>query len=197
MVVAVPVVTVGKVAAATVNDAVAPVLVSVIVSVQADDPQVSVAVAVVFDVIVGEPILSPVHPEPATESVSAATDQIEFDPVKVIVPWQAVVHPPEPGVPEVGEIVKVSVATWIVVLTESVVSVIVSVPVLEPVANWQVPEVAVFVQLLMLTPETPETVKVALEVRPVPVIVIVNALAAFAGTVAGETLKLAVPETNW
>ena len=111
----------------TLKFAVAPVLVSVIVRVPMDDPHVSVAVAAVLDVIVGEPILAPVPPE--TDSVSADTDQMEFNPVKVIVPRHPVEQPALPAVPEDGDIVNVSVATLIVVVSESVVSVIVDVPV--------------------------------------------------------------------
>jgi hypothetical protein len=56
------VVAVGNVTAATVNVAVAVVLLSVIVSVAFVDPAVSTAVAVVFEVIVAVPRLAPVPP---------------------------------------------------------------------------------------------------------------------------------------
>jgi hypothetical protein len=125
------------VTAFTVKLAVAPVVVSVMTSTHAVDPHVKVAVAVVFEVTVGEPILSPVQVPVTvpTVNVGADTDQMEFVPLKVIVPWQDVLHPPLPGAPEAGVIVKDSVATDTLVLTESVVSVMVDEPVPELVVT--------------------------------------------------------------
>jgi hypothetical protein len=192
-----PVVTVGVVGVDTEKLAVAPVLVSVMVRVAPADPHVSVAVAAVFEVIVGEPMLAPVPP--LTDSVRAETDQIEFVPTKAIVPWQAVVHPPDPGVPVVGEIVKVSVATVIVLVRVSVVSVIVSVPVPEPVAITKVCDPAeLFVELTRDVPVTPETVKLVLPVHEVALPTQLSVILPlwFAGTVAGVHAKLGVT-ANW
>ena len=86
---------VGDVEATTVKVAVELVfVVSVIVSVQAVEPQVNTAVAVVLELTVGEPILSPVQVPLAVVTVNtgAAVDHIEFNPEKVIVPLP-------PGVP--------------------------------------------------------------------------------------------------
>jgi hypothetical protein len=117
----------------TVKLAVAPVVVSARTSTQAVEPHVKVAVAIVLDVTVADPRLSPVQVPPRVETVNVGADtaHIELVPVKVIVPRQVVVHPPLPGAPELGAIVNVSVATEMFVLTESVVSVMVEVPVPE------------------------------------------------------------------
>jgi hypothetical protein len=72
----------------TVKLAVAPVVVSVMTSTQAVEPQVKVAVAIVFEVTVGEPMLSPVQVplKVPTVNVGAETDQMELVALKVIVP---------------------------------------------------------------------------------------------------------------
>jgi hypothetical protein len=142
-----------------------PLLVSVKVRVPAAEPTVKVAVARVLEVTVIVPRLAPEPPETVNNPLEVwfGSFQSVFVPVKVM---EGVV----PVFPEVGEIAKLGVLTVIVVLAESVVSVIVKVPVPVPVVNWQVPVVAVFVQPLKVTPETPEAVNVALGVSPLPAI---------------------------
>jgi hypothetical protein len=114
--------------AVTVNVAVAVVLLSVNVMVHGALPVNNAADAEMFDETVIVPKTSPEHPAPLTlKSVLAVSvDQSVFVPVKVSL--GAV-----PTLPEVGEIERVAVATAIVVLIESVVSLTVNVPVPEPV----------------------------------------------------------------
>jgi hypothetical protein len=159
----VPVVTVGKVGVATVKVAVAVVLLSVTVIVQDVEPVVRTADAAVFELTVGVAMLSPVQLPPLTlnrvEAVSE--DQRVLVPVKVRV---GVVLP----APEVGEIESVAVETAIVALIESVVSVIVSVPVPDPVVMTRVCDVEeLFVELTSVVPLTPEIPKVVLPVHVV------------------------------
>ena len=113
---------VGGLGAVAVNVAVAPVLVSVIVSVPFTEPTVSTAVPAVLLVIVGVPILAPVPPDSEKSPAAVSSDHNVFVPVKVRV---GVVPVP----PVVGLIAKVGVETEIVALSVSVVSVMVRVPV--------------------------------------------------------------------
>ena len=127
----VPVVTVAVEGAFTVKLAVAVVLVSSRVSVAAAEPQVKSAVADVLELTVGVPIDDPVPPLTLKSPVGDSDDQIVFAPVKVTVPWHPVEQPLLPAVPEFGETDSVAVATVMLVLMESVVSVIVETPVPE------------------------------------------------------------------
>jgi len=98
------------------------------VMVQAALPTVNVAVAAVFEVTVGVVMESPEQLPPLRAKSPKAVSVVQrvCTPVRVRL---GVV----PVLPEVGEIAKVAVATVIVVEIESVVSVIVRVPVPEPV----------------------------------------------------------------
>jgi len=163
-----------------------PLLESVRVSVPALDPTVSVAVARVLEVTVMVPRLAPDPPESVNnpEEDWLASFQSVFVPVKVIVGVVLVF-------PELGDMAKLGVPTVMVVLAESVVSVSVSVPVPVPVVSWQVPAVAVLVQVPRVAPDTPEMLKEALDVMPLPARVSVMLVPLwYAGTGEGETVKL-------
>jgi hypothetical protein len=197
---AVPVVTDGKRGLATVKVAVAPVELSVIVSMQLAEPHVSVSAADVLVTLDALPRLSPAHPPPLTLNKVLAVkfpavmsaDHRVFVPVGEMFPWHAVVQPPVPGAPVVGEMLRLAVDTVIVVATESVVSVIVEEPAPAPVVMTRVSEVDELFVLLTYVAGLP-TVKAVLpfHVRP-PVAVQVREIWVpwFAGTVAGEQVKL-------
>ena len=105
-----------------------------------------------------------------------------------------------PMVPFGGETESIAFATEIVVLIESVVSEIVSVPVPEPVVMTKVCDVAeLFVELTSEAPVTPEMVKLVLLVHEVPLPVQVSVMLPLwlAGTVDGEQVKLGPLAANW
>jgi hypothetical protein len=190
----VPVVTVGRVGVATVNVAVAVVLLSVTVIVQEVEPVVKTADAAVFELTVGVAMLSPVQLPPLTpKSVDAVSeDQSVLVPVRVRV---GVVLP----APEVGEIESVAVETEIVAVIESVVSVIVRVPVPDPVVICKVSEVEEELDLLTnVAPVTPEMLNAVLPVQVVldPVSVTAILLLWCAGIVVGEATKLGPAAEN-
>jgi len=162
---------------------------SVTVIVHAAVPVDKVAVAAVLEVTVGVPMLSPLQPDPLTLNNVLAVSELHnvFAPVSVRL---GVV----PVLPLVGERDSVAVATVIVVVIESVVSEIVSVPVPEPVVMTKVCDVAeLFVELTSEAPVTPEMVKLVLLVQEVllPVQVSVMLPLWWAGTAEGEQVKLA------
>jgi hypothetical protein len=109
---------------------VAPVLLSVTVIVHAAEPVVRVAVAEVFDTIVGVVRLSPEHPPPLKLNRELAVSEFHnvFAPVRVKLGVVLVF-------PELGEIESVAVAIVTGLVTESVVSAMVQVPVLPPVVT--------------------------------------------------------------
>src|ERR1700684_1017461 len=111
--------------------AVAVVELSVIVSGPAPVPTVNVAVAAVFDVTVGIAWLDPTPPLTENRVLAVSDDQSVFTPVRAKLGVA-------PTFPEFGEIESVAVATVIVDEIESVTSLIVSVPVPEPVAMTSV-----------------------------------------------------------
>jgi hypothetical protein len=103
------------------------------------------------------------------------------------------------AVPVVGEIDRLAAETLIVVLRESVVSLMVSVPVLAPVVMskvWLVAEL--FVLEKSAVPVTPETVKLVLPFHDVPVPVQATEICPLwlDGIVPGEQVKLAVAGAN-
>ncbi len=143
--------------------AVAVVLLSVIVIVQAADPVVSAAVAAVLELTLGVAMLSPLHPPPLTENSPLAVS----DAQRVLTPVRVMLGA-VPVFPVTGDIDRVAVATVTVVLIESVVSEIVSVPVPLPVVITIVCDVAeLFVELTSDTPVTPEIEKLVLPVHEV------------------------------
>jgi hypothetical protein len=190
---AVPVVTVGAVGVATVKAAVAVVLVSVIVSVAVDDPVVSTTVADVSEVTDGVPMLEPVPPLTLNRPAGVSCVQTVLEPVMVKVGVVLVF-------PALGEMASVAVATEIVVLIESVVSVMTRAPVPVPVVIVRVSAVAEVLECpVKAAPVTPETLKAVLPLHevPDPAKVTVMLLLWLAGITDGVALKEAVPETNW
>ena len=146
----------------TMKVAVAAVLVSVMVSVPAMVPTVSTADEVVFEVTVGVARLAPVPPL-NENSVLAVSESHRQGPVQVSAKVGVV-----PRFPRVGKMPSVAVETVIVVVIESVVSVMVSVPVPEPVVICRVSEVAEEFDLLAsVAPVTPEILKAVLPVHAV------------------------------
>ena len=120
----------------TVKFVVAVVLVSVMTSVPAADPTVRVAVALVLVVTVGVPILDPVPPLTENSPAGVSESHSVLVPVRVTEGVRFTME-------LVGETLNVARATVIVVLIESVVSVMVSVPVPEACSRYlQVSEVA-------------------------------------------------------
>lgn len=116
-------------------------------------------------------------------------------PVAVIVPWQATVHPPDPGTPEDGETLIVAAATVTALLIESVVSVMVRVPTPLPVDTTTVSDVAELLVLLTReAPITPDTEKFVLPVQLValPTQASVMFPEWFAGIVLGAHVKLGI-----
>ena len=168
-----------------VNVVVAVVLLSVIVKVPVADPTVNVAVAEVFEDTVGVPRLAPLPPLRLNSVLAVSDDQRVFVPVNVTVGVVLIL-------PLFGDIDRVASDTEIVVLIESVVSEIVSVPVPEPVVMTKVCDVAeLFVELTSEAPVTPEMVKLVLLVHEVPLPVRVSVMLPlwWAGTVLGEAEK--------
>lgn len=148
--------------AVTLKFAVDVVLVSVITSPVAVEPVVSRTVAEVFEFTVGVPILDPVPPLTVNNPAGVSESHRVFVPVIVRV---GVV----PALPVFGEIVREAVETEIVALIESVVSVIVSVPIPAPVVIFKVSEVAeLFVALTNVAPVTPDMLNAVLPVHAVP-----------------------------
>jgi hypothetical protein len=193
----VPVVTVAVVDAVTVNEAVAVVLVSVIVSVAAVEPQVRSAVAEVFEVTVGVPMLAPVPPLSVNNPAAVSDNQSVFVPVSVIVPWQAVVQPPLPGAPEFGEMETVAVWMLSEAVAESALSEMVEVPVPDPVVTTMVAAVVELTFWLTLvspvSAESENTVVPLFHAVLLPARVSVIFPLWFAGIVLGDTVKLAPP----
>jgi hypothetical protein len=136
------------------------------VRIPAAEPTVSTTVAEVFVRTVGVPKLAPVPPV-TLNKVLGVSDNQRHGPVQVTVRDGVV-----PVFPLFGEIARVAVATEIVDEIESVVSVMVRVPVPEPVVICKVSLVAEEFDLLArvapVTPEMENAVELVHEV-PVPV----------------------------
>jgi hypothetical protein len=167
---------------------VAVVLLSVIVNVPVAEPTVNVTVSAVLELTVGAPRLAPLPPLSPNKVLAVSDDHSVLVPVQVRL--GVVLTAPLVGVQETP-----AVATVIVVLIESVVSLIVSVPVPDPVLITIVCDVAeLFVELTRDAPVTPEMLKLVLPVQEVPLPVQVSVILPlwFAGTVAGEQEKLAL-----
>jgi hypothetical protein len=176
-----------------VNVVAAVVLLSVMVRVPAAEPTVSVTVAEVLEVTVGVPRLAPLPPLSLKRVLAVSEDQSVCTPVQVRL--GEVLVAPLVGVQE-----SVAVEMVIVVLIESVVSEIVSVPVPLPVAITSVCDVAeLFVELTRDAPVTPEIEKLVLPVHDVLVPVQAREMLPlwWAGMVAGVQEKLAPPTSGW
>jgi len=149
---------------------VAVVLLSVIVKVPVAEPTVSVTVRAVFEDTVGVAKLAPVPPLSPSSVLAVSDAQRLLVPVQVRL--GVVLMLPLVGVQDIP-----AVATVIVVLIESVVSEIVSVPVPEPVVMTKVCDVEeLFVELTSEAPVTPEMVKLVLPDHEVPLPVQANVM---------------------
>ena len=168
----------------TVNAAVWVVLASVIVSVPAAVPFVSVNVADVLLVTTIEAIEEPATPATVNNVAAVSLDHSVFVPVAVTVSLALALA--FEGLIE-------SVAVAIVTLAEEVPSLIVSVPVLDPVVTTTVaaPVPVMFCETFV-TPDTPDRLNVVVpEVQFVPVPASVRVILPLwlAGTVDGDDVK--------